>query len=101
MSLELFLVLGAGLFSIGLFGALTQQSVVMLMMGLELMINGIVVAAAAFWYHVAPSAADGQVLVVVVIAAMAVEMAVGFAVVTAIFRARDVDMTDMAADLRG
>lgn len=39
-------------------------------------------------------------LVLVAMAAMAVEMAVGFGVVTAIFRAREVDMTDMAADLR-
>ncbi len=100
MTLELFLLLGAGLFAIGLYGALSQQSIVMLMMGLELMLNGVIVAAAAFWYHIAPAVADGQVLVIVVIAAMAVEMAVGFAVVTAIFRARDVDMTDMAADLK-
>ncbi len=100
MTLELFLLLATGLFAIGLYGALSQQSVVMLMMGLELMLNGVIVAAAAFWYHVAPASADGQVLVIVVIAAMAVEMAAGFAVVTAIFRARDVDMTDMAADLK-
>lgn len=100
MSLELFLLLGAGLFAIGLYGALSQQSIVMLMMGLELMLNGIIVVAAAFWYYVAPAGADGQVLIVVVITAMALEMATGFAVVTAIFRARDVDMTDMAADLK-
>ncbi len=100
MTLELFLLLATGLFVIGLYGALSQQSVVMLMMGLELMLNGVIVAAAAFWYYVAPASADGQVLVIVVIAAMAVEMAAGFAVVTAIFRARDVDMTDMAADLK-
>ncbi|WP_243794818.1 NADH-quinone oxidoreductase subunit NuoK [Saccharopolyspora gloriosae] len=100
MSLELFLLLGAGLFAIGLFGALSEQSIVMLMMGLELMLNGVTVTAAAFWHYVAPSNADGQVLIIVVITAMAVEMAVGFAVVTSIFRARDVDMTDMAADLK-
>lgn len=100
MSLELFLLLGAGLLAIGLYGALSQQSIVMLMMGLELMLNGIIVAAAAFWHYVAPAGADGQVLIVVVITAMALEMAAGFAVVTAIFRARDVDMTDMAADLK-
>ncbi|MDP8970808.1 MAG: NADH-quinone oxidoreductase subunit K [Actinomycetota bacterium] len=100
MSLELFLLLGAGLFAIGLYGALSQQSIVMLMMGLELMLNGIIVAAAGFWYYVAPAGADGQVLIVVVITAMALEMAAGFAVVTAIFRARDVDLTDMAADLK-
>jgi NAD(P)H-quinone oxidoreductase subunit 4L len=100
MSLELFLLLGAALFAIGLYGALSQQSIVMLMMGLELMLNGVIVAAAAFWYFVAPASADGQVLIIVLITVMALEMAVGFAVVTAIFRARDVDMTDMAADLK-
>ncbi|MGQ0717405.1 MAG: NADH-quinone oxidoreductase subunit NuoK [Pseudonocardiales bacterium] len=100
MSLELFLLLGAALFAIGLYGALSQQSIVMLMMGLELMLNGVIVAAAAFWYYVAPATADGQVLIIVLITVMALEMAVGFAVVTAIFRARDVDMTDMAADLK-
>jgi NAD(P)H-quinone oxidoreductase subunit 4L len=101
MTLPLFLLLAAGLFAIGLYGALSQQSIVMLMMGLELMLNGVIVAAAAFWYFVSPGGTDGQVLVVVIITVMAVEMAVGFAVVTAIYRARQVDMTDDAADLKG
>jgi NAD(P)H-quinone oxidoreductase subunit 4L len=73
----------------------------MLMMGLELMLNGVIAAAAAFWFYVAPGGTDGQVLIVVVITAMAIEMAMGFAVVTAIYRARQVDMTDDAADLKG
>ena len=101
MNLELFLLVAAAVFSIGLYGALSQQSIVMLMMGLELMLNGVILAAAGFWYHVAPAGPDGQVLIVVVITAMAVEMAMGFAVVTAIYRARQVDTTDDAADLRG
>ncbi|MHA6629455.1 NADH-quinone oxidoreductase subunit NuoK [Pseudonocardia sichuanensis] len=101
MILELFLLLAAGLIAIGLYGALSQQSIVMLMMGLELVLNGVVVAAAAFWYFVAPAGTEGQVLVVVVITAMAIEMAVGFAVVTALYRARQVDMTDDASDLAG
>jgi NAD(P)H-quinone oxidoreductase subunit 4L len=100
MSLELFLLLAAGLLAIGLYGVLSQQSIVMVMMGLELMVNAIIVAAAAFWYYVSPARPDGQVLVLVAITAMAIEMAMGFAVITAIFRARDVDMTDMAADLK-
>ncbi|MBO8195531.1 NADH-quinone oxidoreductase subunit K [Streptomyces oryzae] len=100
MTFELVLVLAAGLFSIGLFGALSQQSIVMIMMGIELMIGGIIVAAAAFWHFLAP-AADGQVVIVGAVVAMAVEMAMGFAVTTAIYRARQVDMTDMAEDLKG
>ncbi|HJU00004.1 MAG TPA: NADH-quinone oxidoreductase subunit NuoK [Actinomycetes bacterium] len=101
MNLQLFLLLAAALFSVGLFGALSQQSVVMLMMGIELMVNGVIVGAAAFWRYAAPDRPDGQVLVLLVVTAMAIEMVMGFAVVTAIFRARDVDMTDMASDLRG
>jgi len=99
--LEAFLLVAAALFCIGLFGALTQQSVVMLMMGLELMINGIILAAAAFWYFLAPAASDGQVIVVAVVTAMAIEMAMGFAVVTAIYRAQRIDMTDSATELEG
>ncbi|OUC96384.1 NADH-quinone oxidoreductase subunit NuoK [Streptosporangium minutum] len=101
MGLQAFLLLAAALFSVGLYGALSQQAIVMLMMGLELMINGLIVAGGAFWYHVAPASADGQVLVLVAVTVMALEMAMGFAVTTAIFRARDVDMTDDAGDLRG
>lgn len=99
MMLETYLLLAAALFSVGLFGALSQQSVVMVMMGLELMVNAVIVAAAAFWLYASPERPDGQVLVLVAVTAMAVEMAMGFAVTTAIFRARDVDMVDMAADL--
>lgn len=100
MTLQLFLVLASALLAIGLYGALSQQSVVMLMMGLELMLNGVIVAAAAFWWFVSPQRADGQVLVLVVVAAMTIEMAMGFAVQTALYRSRQADMTDMAADLR-
>jgi NAD(P)H-quinone oxidoreductase subunit 4L len=101
VTLQLFLLAAAGLFAIGLYGALSQQSIVMLMMGLELMLNGVILATAAFWYFLTPAASDGQVLIVVIITAMAVEMAAGFAVVTAIYRSRQVDMTDGASDLRG
>ncbi|MET9833516.1 NADH-quinone oxidoreductase subunit K [Streptomyces sp. NPDC006385] len=101
MTFELLLVLAAGLFSIGLFGALSQQSIVMIMMGIELMIGGVIVAAADFWHYLAPAAASGQVVIVAAVVAMAVEMAMGFAVTTAIYRARQVDMTDMAEELKG
>lgn len=101
MTFELLLVLAAGLFCTGLYGALSQQSIVMIMMGIELMIGGVIVAAADFWYFLAPAAGSGQVVIVAAVVAMAVEMAMGFAVTTAVYRARQVDMTDMADDLKG
>lgn len=100
MTLEMVLIAAAGLFSVGLYGALSQQVVVMVMMGLELMLNGVILAAAGFWWFLAPTP-DGQVLLLVVIAAMTVEMAMGFAVATLLHRARGTDMTEMASDLAG
>jgi NAD(P)H-quinone oxidoreductase subunit 4L len=98
MTLQIALVIAAALFSVGLYGAISQQVVVMVMMGLELMINGIILAAAALWWFLAPDP-SGQVLLVVVLAAMTVEMAMGFAVATLLHRERQADMTDMATDL--
>ena len=100
MNLQTLLLLAAALFSTGLWGVLSQQSIVMLMMGLELMANALIVAAAAFWFYTS-GRPDGQVLVLVVFFVMAIEMAMGFAVTLAIIRARQAAMTDMAADLSG
>ncbi|PYF95910.1 NADH dehydrogenase subunit K [Georgenia satyanarayanai] len=100
MSLEIFLLVAAALIAVGLYGALSQQVVVMVMMGLELMLNGIILAGAALWWYLSPTP-DGQVLLLVVIAAMTVEMAMGFAVATLVNRARKDDMTDSATELSG
>jgi NAD(P)H-quinone oxidoreductase subunit 4L len=98
MTLQTVLLVASAIFSVGLYGALSQQVVVMVMMGLELMVNGVILAAAGFWWFLAP-APTGQVLLVVVIAAMTVEMAMGFAVAALLHREHGTDMTDMAGDL--
>ncbi|MCF3938167.1 NADH-quinone oxidoreductase subunit NuoK [Gordonia tangerina] len=98
MTLQTVLLVAAALFCVGLYGALSQQVVVMVMMGLELMINGVILAAGAVWWFLAPDP-SGQVLLLVIIAAMTVEMAMGFAVATLLHRQRRADMTDMADDL--
>lgn len=99
--LRILLTVAAGLVGVGLFGALSQQSIVMVMMGLELVLNGVLLAGGAAWFFLAPQLPDAQVLVVVALVVMAVEMAMGFAVTIAIYRARQVDMVDMATDLKG
>jgi NAD(P)H-quinone oxidoreductase subunit 4L len=101
MTITVFLIFAAALFAVGLYGLLSQQSIVMIMMGLELAINGVIVAASAVWYFAVPGSPDAQTVVLVAITAMAVEMAIGFAVTTAIFRSRDVDTVDSATDLKG
>ena len=100
MLLQLLLTLAAALVGVGVFGALSQQSIVMVMMGLELVVNGVLVAGAAAWYFLAPEA-DAQMLIVLALVVMAVEMVMGFAATIAIYRARQVDMVDMATELSG
>ena len=99
MTLETVLLIAAALFSVGLYGAISQQVVVMVMMGLELMLNGVILAAGAFWWFLSPEP-TGQVLLLVVIAAMTVEMAMGFALATLVHRVRGSDMTDTASELK-
>ncbi|MGN6252528.1 MAG: NADH-quinone oxidoreductase subunit NuoK [Marmoricola sp.] len=100
MTLETVLLAAAALIGVGVYGALSQQVVVMVMMGLELMINGVILAAGGLWWFLAPDP-SGQVLLLVVIAAMTVEMAMGFAVATLLHRHAGHDMTDMATELHG
>lgn len=98
MSVELVLIVAAALFCVGLYGALSQQVVVMVMMGLELMLNAVILAGGAMWFFLAP-APEGELLVLIVLAAMTLEMAMGFAVAIVLHRHKGTDMTDMAGDL--
>ncbi|MBZ5756474.1 NADH-quinone oxidoreductase subunit K [Pseudomonas sp. S5(2021)] len=94
------LLLAAGLIGIGVYGALSQQSFVMLMMGLELILNGVMLAAVAFWALTGAGMPQGQLLTIVVMAVMAIEMAMGFALVVAVYRAKQADTTEALDGLK-
>jgi NAD(P)H-quinone oxidoreductase subunit 4L len=95
------LAIGAGLFGIGLYGVLSQTNLVMIMMGIELILGGALVNLVAFWRLLHPDVYAGQVLVLVVMTLMALDMAVGFGVATARFRAKGSVETEEAGDLKG
>ena len=101
MNLTTVLLVAGALVGIGVWGALSQQSFVMLMMGIELMVNGALLAGAGFWAETGGGGPEGQVLVIVGMAVMAVEMAIGFALVVAVYRARGADVTEGIGSLRG
>lgn len=100
MTTPALLLVAAALFGIGVYGALSQQSFVMIMMGLELMLNGAIIAAGALWVRSGGSP-KGQLLMVVLMAVMAVEAAAGFALVTNVYRVRKADITEKLKALRG
>lgn len=100
MTLASILIVASALIGIGLYGALSQQSFVMLMMGFELMLNGVFLAVIGFWSHGLGGAPEGQLLAIVVMAVMAVEMAIGFALVVAVYRKRQADVTESLTTMR-
>lgn len=101
MTLSGVLLISAALFAIGVYGALSQQSFVMIMMGLELMINASILAAGGFWAFTAGGSPKGQMLIVVFMTVMAVEAALGFALVIGIYRLRRADITEKLKKLKG
>ena len=101
MTLDALLVLAAALFGIGVYGALSQQTFVMIMMGLELMLNGAILAAVSLWAFSSGGTPKGQLLAVVLLTVMAVEAAIGFALVVNVYRIRKADITEKLKALRG
>jgi len=101
MTVEALIVVAAAIFGIGVYGALSQQSFVMIMMGLELMLNGSILAAGTMWALTTGGSPKGQMLVVVLMTVMAVEAAMGFALVIGIYRVRKADITEKLRRLKG
>jgi NAD(P)H-quinone oxidoreductase subunit 4L len=101
MTLQALVVVAAAIFGIGVYGALSQQSFVMIMMGLELMLNGTILAGRAMWAMATVGSPKGQMLVVVLMTVMAVEAAMGFALVIGIYRVRRADITEKLRRLKG
>lgn len=103
MSPDLLLALftGAALFGIGIYGVLSQTNLVMIMMGVELILAGALVNLVAFWRFLHPHSYAGQMFVLIVMTVMALEMAVGFGVAIARFRAKGSVEMEEAQELKG
>ena len=100
MTLHAVLLVASGLVGLGVWGALSQQSFVMLMMGFELVLAGVLLAVVGFWALATGGPPMGQMLAIVVMAVMAVEMAIGLALVTAVYRQRQADTTESLDTLK-
>jgi NADH-quinone oxidoreductase subunit K len=89
MALLPFLTLGAILFGIGLFGALTKRNLIIVLISLELMLNACNINLVAFSHFLSTPNIDGQVFSLFTIVIGAAEVAVGLAVLLAFFRAKE------------
>ncbi len=96
MLLNQFLLLGAVLFSVGVYGVIARRNGVAVLMSIELILNAVNINLIAF--SAMDGAIAGQVFALFVIAIAAAEVGVGLAIVLVIYRNRrsiDLDEVDL------
>jgi NADH-quinone oxidoreductase subunit K len=94
-----YVLLSAALFTIGVLGVLVRRNAIVLFMSVELMLNAANLALVAFARE--RLGVDGQVLVFFVITVAAAEVAVGLALLVAIFRSKQTADVDEVSTLKG
>ncbi len=96
-SLQSYLLLSSLLFSIGLAGALTRRNAILVLIGIEIMLNAANLNFIAFWrYGPNPGALTGIMFAIFSISIAAAEAAVGLAIILAAYRhSRTTDLDRM------
>src|SRR3989304_8302633 len=89
IGLEHYLLLSAILFSIGLYGALAKKNAIVILMCIEIMLNAVNIAMAAFSRYIVPELLTGQVFVIFITVVAAAEVVIGLAIVMNIYRSRE------------
>jgi NADH:ubiquinone oxidoreductase subunit K len=100
--LQAYLIVSALLFAIGLAGALTRRNGIMVLIGIELMLNAANLNFIAFWrYSPHPEALTGIMFVIFSIGVAAAEAAVGLALIISIYRHYRTVNVDQITTLKG
>ena len=98
--LTAYLIVGAVLFAIGVYTVIAQRSAVMMLMGVELLLNAIGLNIVAFWRFTAPSDYSAQIFAILIITIGAVEMAIGLALMMLLYRQRQSVQVDKYTELK-
>jgi NADH:ubiquinone oxidoreductase subunit K len=96
------LLLSALLFAIGLAGALMRSNAILVLIGIELMLNAANLNFIAFWrYGSNPEALTGMMFVIFSIGVAAAEAAVGLALIISLYRHTKTANIDEVNSMRG
>jgi NADH:ubiquinone oxidoreductase subunit K len=99
MLINEFLLLGAVLFCIGVYGVIARKNAVMVLMAIELILNSVNINLLAFsQLH---NNLDGNVFALYIIAVAAAEVGVGLAMVLLIYRNRKSISLDELSEMKG
>lgn len=97
-----YVLLSALLFSVGLAGALTRRNAILVLIGIELMLNAANLNFIAFWrYGPHPEALTGVMFAIFSIGVAAAEAAVGLSIILAVYRHSKTTDLDRMNSLKG
>jgi NADH:ubiquinone oxidoreductase subunit K len=91
--------LGLVIFTIGLFGVLFRKNLIIILMAVELMLNGVNIIFAGIGYHM--KSPIGSIFAIFVILMAVAEAAVGFALALSYFRQKRTYDLDEINELKG
>lgn len=94
-----FLLLGAALFCIGVYGVIARKNAVLVLMSIELILNSVNINLLAFALR--NGSADGHTFALYIIAVAAAEVGVGLALVLLVYRNRRSIALDELSEMRG
>ncbi len=97
--LSAYLVLSAALFAIGVIGVVIRRNALIIFMAIELMLNAVNLTFVAFSRFL--DSMDGQIIVFFVMAVAAAEVALGLAIIIALYRNKESVNVDEINLLRG
>jgi len=97
VGLNAFILIAGLLFAIGLLGVLLRKNTLVIYMSLELMLNAVNLALVAFSRY--NGTMDGNLFVFFIITVAAAEVAIGLAIIVALFRLRQTVMVDQLTSL--
>lgn len=98
IGLQDYLIVSVMLFCIGLLGVIVRRNLLVMYMSLELMLNAANLALVAFGRY--KNNLDGQILVIFVITVAAAEVALGLALIVALYRRRQTTHVEDLATMK-
>lgn len=99
--LTAYLVTAAILFAIGLYAVMAQRTAVMVLMGVEVLLNAVGLNLVAFWRFVSPSDYSGQIFLIIIVTIGAIEMSIGLGIMMLLYRRQQTVQVDTYQELRG
>jgi len=97
IGLNAFLLVSGLLFAVGLLGVILRKNTLVIYMSLELMLNAVNIALVAFSRY--NGTMDGNIFVFFIITVAAAEVAIGLAIIVALYRLRRSVMVDQLTSL--